>query len=106
MKNIKKLLPLFALILGIGLVFMQSAFKSVAHNTLTTKQWFVYTGTSIAGEVAQKNYDLYESEGEPGSCGSGDMRCAIYAEPDLVNNVIRPDLTNIDEGRTKFQLEP
>lgn len=31
MKNLKKLLPLFALILGFGLVFTQSAFKPTAN---------------------------------------------------------------------------
>ena len=104
MKNLKNLLPILAFVLGIGLVFTQSAFKSTT--TKTSKQWFVYTGESIAGESIQANYDLYESPGEPTSCGDGDMRCAIYAEPEVVSEVVRPDLNDIDEGETKFQLEP
>ncbi len=37
MKNLKKFLPLFAFVLGLGLVFTQSAFKSV--DKQLTKEW-------------------------------------------------------------------
>ena len=42
MKNLKNLLPLFALILGLSIVFTQSAFTSTTKSATTT-YWY-YTG--------------------------------------------------------------
>lgn len=38
MKNLKKFIPVFAFVLGIGLVFTQSAFKNA---TSTTTNWYL-----------------------------------------------------------------
>ncbi len=43
MKNLKKLLPLFAFVLGLGLVFTQSAFKS--HNDQPPLFWYEISST-------------------------------------------------------------
>lgn len=70
------------------------------------KQWFVYTGSDIAGESNQLNYTEYTAGGEPEDCGGGEMRCAIYAEPVTVSGTVRPDLSQIDASQTKHQLQP
>lgn len=76
MKNLKKLLPIFALVLGFGLVFTQSAFKSVQKNTPVEYQ---YTSNSNLEEDMQDidNWEVVDEETP--SCPSGSVKPCRYS---------------------------
>jgi hypothetical protein len=69
MKNLKKLLPIFAFVLGIGLVFTQSAFKGVK---LTE---YGYDPTNASGLAVNGWVDLTSLTPDDGSHASGTYRC-------------------------------
>eukprot|EP00744_Colponema_vietnamica_P037632 GILI01068826.1.p1 GENE.GILI01068826.1~~GILI01068826.1.p1 ORF type:complete len:123 (+),score=3.28 GILI01068826.1:346-714(+) len=81
MKNAKKLM-LFAFILGIGLVFTQSAFKST-NRTLYT---FRYVGADyLKASVENESNWIYDSSAA--SCDdSPEQACTIKVDAAFVNN--------------------
>ncbi|MEJ5994391.1 DUF6520 family protein [Pedobacter sp. Du54] len=85
MKNLKKLLPIFAFILGLGLVFTQSAFKS------TTATEYGYDPMNTTGLAVNGWVDLsllIEDDGNqtPGryACEDSESTCkAVFeSQPD------------------------
>ena len=69
MKTLKKLFPLAAIVLGLGLVFSQSAFKA------KTNTVWVFDGTSIS---QAKDADLYHVDMDAPSCELGEsVPCKI-----------------------------
>ena len=84
------------------------AFKSVptASKGVIAKQWFTYNGSTPAGESDQLNYTLYTGTGEPQACEGSEMRCAIFAEPQTVSGVVRPNLPTTDLSEIKYQDQP
>ena len=72
MKNLKKLLPIFAFVLGIGLVFTQSAFTTKTTSGeygLYGGHWYDYNGTPPSGKVficeGTENTCTYIFQGDP-----------------------------------------
>ncbi|WP_113652001.1 DUF6520 family protein [Pedobacter namyangjuensis] len=93
MKTLKNFMPLLALVLGIGLVFTQSAFKSVA--SAQEERWFVYTAsdhpTNVTDAKQPGNYTMLDLNELPACEGSEDL-CAIRAtvdagQPDISGSV-------------------
>lgn len=87
MNNLKKLLPLFAFVLGIGLVFSQSAFK--AKTTM-------YGKTLVGTDVHWVPIDGLDPYNEPGPLPDGSYRCnpeetktclAEFSSPPSVNQI-------------------
>ena len=74
MKNLRKLLPLFALVLGIGLVFTQSAFKS------TTTTEYGYDPNNSTGLAVNGWVDLTLLVEDNGSQTPGTYGCDVSAE--------------------------
>jgi hypothetical protein len=72
MKNLKNLVPVFAIVLGLGLVVTQSAFKP------TTDTVWVFDGASLA-DVEDADFYHVELEEEP-TCDEGTTRpCKIVS---------------------------
>jgi hypothetical protein len=69
MKNLKKLLPIFAFVLGVGLVFTQSAFKGVK---LTE---YGYDPTNSTGLAVNGWVDLTLLTPDDGNHDSGTYYC-------------------------------
>lgn len=75
MRNLKNLLPVFALILGVGLVFTQSAF------TAKTNTYWVFDGTSI-NDV--KDASQYHEDMDAPSCTTGDnLPCKLETDASI-----------------------
>lgn len=74
MKTLKNLLPLFAIVLGIGLVFTQSAFKSTITKTYQYQQ---ANNDRLFDETAWADLDIEESQ----SCSEGStLPCVVEFE--------------------------
>lgn len=72
MKNLKKLIPVAAFVLGIGLVFTQSAFKSAS--SLKTYQYDDNTSANLFDRMAWIDLDVEEAI----SCTEGDdLPCTV-----------------------------
>lgn len=75
MKRLKFLLPLFMLLLGIGLVFTQSAFKKTEKFS-TLK--FRYTGSDASGLHTVGNWQDVSTQPNPEGCDPGEeIPCLI-----------------------------
>lgn len=76
MKNSKKLLPVLALVLGLGLVFTQSAFKSVQKSAPVEYQ---YTSNSNLEQDMQDigNWEVVDEETP--SCATGTAKPCRYS---------------------------
>lgn len=84
MKTLKNLLPLFAIILGVGLVFTQSAFKSSAKKSALMFQYQESDDSRINDETAWTDV----TNNAPESCSEGNvLPCVIQFDttdyPDL-----------------------
>lgn len=75
MKNLKNLLPLFAMIIGLGLVFSQSAFKSSKNKAILT---YRYNGSNAAGVTTVANWTDPSIEPNPQNCEAGtEIPCLV-----------------------------
>lgn len=75
-------LSLVALVLGFGLTFLTSAFKSADKNARFTKQWN-FIGTTLSQDLNGSNYSLTVSP--PTACDSGsDLPCYLTT-PDNID---------------------
>ncbi|RYF88935.1 MAG: hypothetical protein EOO03_07210 [Chitinophagaceae bacterium] len=84
MKNLKFLLPLFAIILGIGVVFTTSAFKNKVNKPTKAFTYWQFTGDDI-NEV--RDYTKYTqiTNPEAPSCEEGSDIPCVLATPVAVN---------------------
>ena len=81
MKNLKNLLPVLALVLGLGLVLTQSAFKGTKANTPVEYQYISNSSTEAAMQDIN-NWQVVDSETP--SCTSGDAKpCRFVYEGDF-----------------------
>ncbi|RYF26674.1 MAG: hypothetical protein EOO42_00880 [Flavobacteriales bacterium] len=103
MKNLKNLLPLFALVLGFALVFTQSAFKS---NTAVRYKYKNNTSTNIN---QPSSWEVITSENEPTCDDSPELPCVVEVDGSLstflINHPTAQDIMDADEIRsTKSEL--
>ncbi|TBO44308.1 hypothetical protein [Pedobacter kyonggii] len=105
LKNIA-VAAIFALTGVVGLSAFTNSEKNNKSERKLVKQWFTYNGTTTAGQNNNLNYTEYTQPGEPEDCGGVDMRCAIFADPVVISGVTRPDLSTIDDTKTKLQPLP
>lgn len=85
MKNLKKLLPVFAFVLGLGLVFTQSAFTTKTTSGeygLYQGVWYDYNGTPPSGKK-------FICDGFTGNCTS-----LFTGDPNDPENMETPIPTN------------
>ena len=93
MKNSKKLLPVLALVLGLGLVFTQSAFTKGKVNTPVVYQYISNSST----EAAMKDIDNWQIvDSETPSCTSGEAKPCRF--------VYDGDFDSFLQGTTKSHL--
>lgn len=78
MKNLKLVLPALALILGLGIVFTQSAFKTPKK---TTYEYFKYNGTTF-DETNYRNISNWEhvTDPEAPSCLGDQKICVLKVD--------------------------
>lgn len=101
MKNFRKLIPLFALVLGLGLVFTQSAFKNTHTDTLKYR----FNGHNFQQLEDADKWDNISEEDEPEGCEPGtELPCIVefdestYADIEafLIANPTVQDMINGD----------
>lgn len=79
MKKIKLILPALALILGLTVVFTQSAFKS---NTKKADVYWQYNQNSDAGIRTGTNYTLTSAPDEVG-CDGSELPCVLRVDESI-----------------------
>ncbi|RYF12212.1 MAG: hypothetical protein EOO42_20390 [Flavobacteriales bacterium] len=79
MKNLKLILPVLAIILGLGIVLTQSAFKS--HDAKRTVSYFKYTGSTF-DETNYRNISNWEhvTDLEAPSCAGEGKICVLEVD--------------------------
>lgn len=85
MKNLKKLLPVIAIVLGLGIFFSASAFKSNQHTT-TVK--YRFTGTSTADLHDISKWDDVSAQPTPTPCEVGtELPCLVEFQTSEYDNI-------------------
>ena len=85
MKNLKLVLPVLALVLGLGLVLTQSAFKSTSSNQAKTATYWRFDSTDISDLRDATKY-VQITDPEAPSCEDGDDLPCVLQAPAGVNS--------------------
>ncbi|RZK60209.1 MAG: hypothetical protein EOO91_02175 [Pedobacter sp.] len=98
MQNLKKVMPLMALVLGMGLVFSQSAFKS------TTAVRYKYLNNNETNINQPSSWQVITSSNEP-SCDNGEqLPCVIEVDGSLstflINHPTAADILDAPEMKS------
>jgi hypothetical protein len=85
MRNLKNLLPLFAVLIGFGLVFTQSAFKNADKKATLT---YRYNGSNAAGVTTAANWTDPSVDPDPQGCAAGtEIPCLVQFETSEYANI-------------------
>lgn len=84
MKNLKLILPVFAIVLGLGIVFTQSAFKAKTPINLA----YQYTGSTDEGVMEPSNWTPITYQPTPTECDElGDLVCIVQFTDEQFDNI-------------------
>jgi hypothetical protein len=86
MKNLKKLLPVIAVVIGLGIFFGASAFKSINQKTTTLKYRFTGTSTTELHDISK--WDDVSAQPTPAPCETGDeLPCLVEFQTSEYDNI-------------------
>jgi len=82
MKNLKNLMPIFALILGLSLVFTQSAFKSAGSPTAERYWYYDNPSNDDADVMNHLNWTQAAPSDESTCVADAERPCKIFVDAD------------------------
>jgi hypothetical protein len=93
MRKLKNVLPLIAFVVGLSLVFSQSAFKFGDKKTTTLK--YRYNGPDEAGLTTLINWEDVSEQEEPENCLPGtEIPCLVEFEDNEYDDIVDFYTTN------------